>query len=539
MMKKTTTLLIVFFSLGTVAMAQLPRWASINYAYTSGGSHNSVREMAAGPDGSIYVTGRYNGDLYFRGGKAGFGNSKDGFTAKVNADGTFAWGKTEGALADDSENRSLAVDKEGNVYIAGQFEGDARIGGKTVTATGGVWNSYIVSYDAAGNVRWSKIIRSQTGVSVADICVDTSGNVVLSGGYSDDIDFGLGHKLNRTGEGRYLVSYKSNGSVSWEKDVDVTDWSYDMVVAADGAIYRMFATEDTFALDGVISLPDVNESWVLVKADASNGQVSWIKRLTGNVNGVDFQQLAIDPDGNVFVAGNIEDSLTYDGVVIKSSGAHGGFVLKVDDGGNLLDQLFMDETLNEIACNPAGKLYIGGGFDGTVSIGGKQASSVNGPNFFIAELNNDLSANWITASGENGVSSVRLAAGSEHYVGAVSYYNGTVKVGDSTLVKNGLNNFFTANLLVKELWTGVEEKSTTQQVLIYPQPANDVVNVRIHNKVNTLSVFDQSGRLVAVHYPSTSQFQLPVENYPAGIYIMQLTDVNGGVYRQKFAVSGY
>jgi hypothetical protein len=538
-MKKSTILSSCLVLSTLSAIAQLPRWDGINYGYTSGGSHNSIREIAAAPDGSIFVAGRYNGDLYFRDGKAGFGNSKDAFLAKVNPDGTFAWGKGEGHRANDTQTRTVTTDQDGNVYVAGDFEYAASIGGVTVNATGNSFDGYIVSYDPAGAKRWSKIIRGNNNIAPLLIRTDAEDNVILSGFFDTDVDFGGGQTLNRVGTGHFLVAFTASGGFLWKKDVGRPDSPIDMKVAADGSIYRLYRTvqNDTVKLDGITSYSEKAVNVVLVKSNAI-GTVSWIRQLGGTMTGFYGENVIVDTSGNVFVAGSVGDSLTYDGTLIRSSGSPGGFIVKIDPNGNLVDQLFTTESIGTIVGDGRSRFYAGGGFDGTFSVGGKQVTSVNGSNFYVMELNTDFSVNWITAGGEGGVTSVRLAtSGSDFYVGAVSYYNGTIKVGDSTLIKNGLNNFFTANLLLKEKWTGIQEKKG-QLLSVFPNPFQSHLTLSLPyvHFTGNMQLFNTTGQVVLdtkVQHAVGTQMPLNASALPSGIYYYALNDDKGQQWSGK------
>ena len=175
--------------------AQVPFWEGVNQAYNTSGTGTSIREMASDPEGGILVTGRNNGDIEFPDGDAGFGNSKDGFLVKVNADGSFAWSEGQGKRANDTQCFSVDTDENSNVYVSGDFEYTAYIGGDEVTATGNSFDGFMVAYDKDGNKRWKKIIRSNNYTWELGM-VRAGGNSVVSAGYFDtEVNFGGGQTL--------------------------------------------------------------------------------------------------------------------------------------------------------------------------------------------------------------------------------------------------------------------------------------------------------------------------------------------------------
>lgn len=72
------------------------------------------------------------------------------------------------------------------------------------------------------------------------------------------------------------------------------------------------------------------------------------------------------------------------------------------------------------------------------------------------------------------------------------------------------------------------EVSSTHKILIYPNPASELINIEI--KSNTLftilQVYDQSGNLITESYNTDLQFDLDVKNYPSGVYLYRVSGSN-------------
>lgn len=77
---------------------------------------------------------------------------------------------------------------------------------------------------------------------------------------------------------------------------------------------------------------------------------------------------------------------------------------------------------------------------------------------------------------------------------------------------------------VKDLSSGTDENSLEGNLLIYPNPANSVINLRVSNFSGQLSVLNPLGqeqKTVDV-YKLESDFQFEIANWPSGIYFIQL-----------------
>jgi len=70
--------------------------------------------------------------------------------------------------------------------------------------------------------------------------------------------------------------------------------------------------------------------------------------------------------------------------------------------------------------------------------------------------------------------------------------------------------------------TNIKNINTTE-LLVYPNPANEVLNINNPERINTIKIFDISGKLI-VSYQNINQkeLRLNTHNFDAGIYILQI-----------------
>ena len=132
---------------------------------TWGGIANEIPYgVAADEAGNVYVAGE----------TTSYGNgSADVFLLKYNAEGTRQWNKTWGGAGADSA-RAIAVDRLGNVFIAGQT--------KSWGATNG--DLVVLKFDSSGNLQWNYTYGGPGCEMGAGISVDRYGEVVWVVGYS-------------------------------------------------------------------------------------------------------------------------------------------------------------------------------------------------------------------------------------------------------------------------------------------------------------------------------------------------------------------
>jgi hypothetical protein len=116
-----------------------------------------AQSVTADSLGNSYVTGLFSTSVSFDASHTYFSNgSADIYVEKYDPAGNVVWATTAGGNDYDLAN-SVAVDKEGNVFITGYFKSPTLTFGSTtlVNAGGFRYDLFLVKYDPAGNVLWA------------------------------------------------------------------------------------------------------------------------------------------------------------------------------------------------------------------------------------------------------------------------------------------------------------------------------------------------------------------------------------------------
>ena len=82
---------------------------------------------------------------------------------------------------------------------------------------------------------------------------------------------------------------------------------------------------------------------------------------------------------------------------------------------------------------------------------------------------------------------------------------------------------------------GVKEYTGENHIILFPNPAHDVVNIRCQQSMKNASIEikDMSGKTIhAIKNISGSTIFLSIANYACGIYLIELKD-DGYVYRKR------
>lgn len=86
---------------------------------------------------------------------------------------------------------------------------------------------------------------------------------------------------------------------------------------------------------------------------------------------------------------------------------------------------------------------------------------------------------------------------------------------------------------------GIEEARWQSSVSVYPNPFNDQTTVQFENSKGdnfTLSLFDASGRLLREVNTTNSQLIIERQGLKAGLYIFELSSIEGQTYRSKLLI---
>jgi len=206
-------------------------------------------------NGNLYLTGYTLGSV----GSANQGEA-DAFVAKFDLAGNQLWARQVGS-SDWDESQGVAVDNVGNVYIAGQTQGE--LGNPAGSA-----DAWVAKFDTNGNPLWNQQLGTQAFDEARDIAVDNSNNVYLTG-----------------------VTY---GALGDPYDGDVDNWTGD-----DTAWRRARFNRNLSGLGGTYS--GNGDTWV-AQVNGTNGDLNW-KRLLGTAQFDEATGVETDLAGNIYVTG--------------------------------------------------------------------------------------------------------------------------------------------------------------------------------------------------------------------------------------------
>jgi hypothetical protein len=378
---------------------------------------DATRGVVAGANGEAFVAGYYESEIDFGGsvGKKPTAGKSDAFLAKLGADGKIAWAQTWGAAREDVANAIAINAKKDKVAVAGSFLDEIKISTFTKKATNSD-DLYIVQFDKDGNADWLWTAGGIDSDGVNTIAATPDGGWVIGGSFTASIEIATGAgKTNiksKGGTDALLIKLAASGDTEWVKSYGgrYADTIMHVAVDANSNIFVQGVFMDTADFGGKEPLKGAggkDNDVVLAKYDA-NGDHVWSQRFGNAFNEV-AGGLAVDPSGNVTIAGSFENkgSISFgQGDDHVSLGEADVYVARFANDGKLLwAKSFGGERVdvaNDVAVDSAGNAVITGWFEGLVDFGKGTATSKGGNNkdAFVAKLDAKGTTVWVQTFGD-------------------------------------------------------------------------------------------------------------------------------------------
>ncbi|WKZ20150.1 MAG: SBBP repeat-containing protein [Candidatus Jettenia sp. CY-1] len=325
-----------------------------------GGSGNDYGySLAIDTGGNVYVTGHTTDattDLPTTAGAydTSHNGSSDAFVSKFNSGLTSLLASTFLGGSSSDYGISLAIDTEGNIYVTGDTDDAATdlptTPGAYDTSHNGSSDAFVSKFNSGLTSLLASTFlggsSSDYGISLA---IDTTGNVYVAG-YTNDAATDLpttpgAYDTSHNGSYDVFVSKFNSGLTSLLASTFLggssSDQGFSLAIDTEGNVYMTGHTYDAATdLPTTSSAYDTshNGSWDVFVSKFNSGLTSLLaSTFLGGSSGEWGYSLAIDTEGNVYVAGYTNDAATdlpttpgaYD---TSHNGSYDVFVSKFDSG---------------------------------------------------------------------------------------------------------------------------------------------------------------------------------------------------------------
>ena len=247
--------------------------------------------------------------------------------AKLDSTGKHIWSKNLGN-ATSMNVKDIAVDGSGAIVMMGDFFGSIDLGGGPMTASGN-FDVLVTKHSASGEHIWSQIFGDSGYQYGTGVAIDGADNVLLTGSFASGIDFG-GGLLQSAGEAdAFFAKLDESGNHVFSNAFGGANGQAGSSVRADstGNVVIRGSYSNEIDLGGGPIVPEGAGDSFLGKLDGA-GKHLWSRRFgTGNDQLFD---MVIDRVGNVVLVGRFTGKVEFNGcTVTANSGGLELFVVKL------------------------------------------------------------------------------------------------------------------------------------------------------------------------------------------------------------------
>ncbi len=358
---------------------------------------------------NVFVTGAYQGDIHLGSTKLTAVGGYDIYITKLDESGNFQWAIGAGSSGSDF-GYALTVDNQDNVYAVGSFTNSVTLGSTTLTSKGSS-DIFVCKLDnATGKVLWAKRMGGSGGDEGMCIRADGSGNIFVSGYYTNSGDFGTVSLTSYGGQDAFIAKLNGNGDVQWAKSVGGTgadgNGNGGVAVNNKGEIFLTGTYSGTATL-GTLNLTSSGKDDIYVAKLDQSGNFTWASSLGGPGSEM-IGGIATDGSGNVFLAGTADggafQTITF-GTIKITSFSYDVFVCKLDNSGKFVWAKIMggvnqDSDGEAIAVDSKGNVYATGYFTGTFNVSTKYIlTAANQWDVFVIKMDNAGDVTWAGGMG--------------------------------------------------------------------------------------------------------------------------------------------
>lgn len=353
-----------------LAAASLADLSTVSWSGSLGGTqYDEVRAAAADPDGNLILVGTSFSSGWVAGGHdTTWGGDGDAFVVKISPEGAPLWSTYLGGTLDDGA-AGVAVDADGNIYVAGWTRSTGWISGGYDTTYAGFGDGFVVKLSPTGAYLWGTYVGGSDWDAISAIALDENGNIYVAGTTSSSgwIRGGFDSSYNGGTFDAFAAKLTTTGQFVWSTYLGGSQRDYAFALAfAEGAVYVAGRTSSP---DWMVAGEDLtyggSYDGFLVRL-SSTGQRVWSTYLGGSAEDA---ALAVAASQNaIYVAGRTASSdWSSQSPLIGPQGSQDAFILAMRPDGQTLWYTYLGGTGDDSATSAAV------GNDGTILAGGQTA----------------------------------------------------------------------------------------------------------------------------------------------------------------------
>ncbi len=309
-------------------------------------SSTVVPQIVLDDSSNIYLTGKFQGQLVFDSKNSLESATGDDFIAKYTAKGEFKWAKKWTGTS-NTINYKSNIDKDNNLYFIGKFSGNLELESKVLHNTiQGVSQSYLLVLDRNGKYLKSKSFDPNIDVNFIEI--NKNNEVFIAGNFANEATVQGITVKSVGGKDIFYAKFDNNFELQWLKSAGGVKDDNCRGLKVDGignAYLAGFITNQANFDDVKLDFnSEIGSNIFLTQINARKGNVNWLRNIeyskgrssTSSAPIMSVDILKLDEKNDVYMAGigsgyitNNKDFYFYNELVWVE------YLLKYDRKGNL------------------------------------------------------------------------------------------------------------------------------------------------------------------------------------------------------------
>lgn len=424
---------------------------TFDWVFSGGGVKNDkTRGVAWDKEGNVFLTGETDGDgLFGRLERKGLGGT-DCCLVKLDASGTPLWVRSIGGGLTD-RGYGVATDPEGNVYVTGQYQSADARAEETVLPNAGDYDLFVAKYDGEGGLLWIRTAGGKGNDYGHGIVVDSHGDVVVAGAIGEDARFG---DVELTGKRAiFCAKYDAAGNLLWVRGTEGGAGGSAHGVSVDGQdqIYLGGLLVGTGSFGGV-EVASPNSSAMVAKL-SPDGAVQWVSSAPATVTAV-YHEIAVDRSGRVWAAGMFKGETTFKEETFRSADErdYDGLFVHYSTDGEVQWAHHLHSAATDyglgVCTDERGTAFLAGEFSQTATFAGQTLTSLGSMDILTAAFDAEGGLLWLAQSGGSKGDSAYVIARHEDRLVIAGSCTAPATFGNQTVEEGGAAELYVAKLRI-------------------------------------------------------------------------------------------
>lgn len=271
------------------------------------------------------------------------GGYSDIFVSCYESDGQPAFATHFGVTQKNDQPRAIAAMPGGDVLVTGFFSDTfGKEPGQILQAPGrSNANVFLARLDNTGATVWARSYGGLQTDNGRALAVDADGNILLAGAFQGLLPYtedGVGHKMASAGlRDAFLLKLNPDGDIIWGRRFGgaKSDEAFAVTTTSSGTIVVAGTFAGAASADDGPAVEAVGYNDVFLQAWSPDGEMMWTRSFGGG--GQEYiGGLAATDDGSVWIAGSFQREIAFaNGETLISQGSTDGFLVNLDADGNI------------------------------------------------------------------------------------------------------------------------------------------------------------------------------------------------------------